>query len=151
MAEKGNTSITETATIAEELQALYRASDYRVEEADPPFVMHIDQPCPELRHFMSGHGAQQVLFISAWNPGSVERSPEENRTAQQELETRLQDQGYQFFRGVGEDPSGACPGEPCVLVLNWPEELVLELAREYGQNTVIWANGDGIPKLRLTR
>jgi Protein of unknown function (DUF3293). len=151
MKETESVSITEISAIAPELLAIYRASEYRVEDADPPFVMYVDQPCLDLALFMKRHGAQRALFISAWNPASLPRSEAENQAAQEDLEANLKTWGYRVFHGIGEDPMGGCPGEPCLLVLDWPEKQVLELARDYGQNAVICAEEDGIPRLRLTR
>ncbi|WP_276970778.1 DUF3293 domain-containing protein, partial [Ferrimicrobium acidiphilum] len=106
MKETESVSITEISAIAPELLAIYRASEYRVEDADPPFVMYVDQPCLDLVLFMKRHGAQRALFISAWNPASLPRSEAENQAAQEDLEVNLKTWGYRVFHGIGEDPMG---------------------------------------------
>ncbi len=142
----------ESATqIDPELLAIYRASNYRVDDADPPFVMHIDVLCTPLKALMQRYGHTSALFISAWNPGSIQRSDGENAVAQAHLEARLCAEGFRMFHGVGEDPGGQCAGEPCLLVLGWPHHDAKTLAQEYGQNAVLWSGADGIPRLVVTR
>ncbi|NDU86858.1 MAG: DUF3293 domain-containing protein [Ferrovum sp.] len=147
------TNTTETgSSISNELLTIYQGSDYRViDEGGGEFVMHIDVPCPELKALMVRQEAATALFISAWNPASVLRSDADNQAAQYQLEAQLKAQGNQVFYGIGEDPQGDCPGEPCLLALNWSRSDALALARHYGQNAILWMEADGVPRLLLSR
>ncbi|NDU90029.1 MAG: DUF3293 domain-containing protein [Ferrovum sp.] len=145
-------SITESTTISPELLRIYRASDYRVtDEEGREFVMHVDEPSSMLGALMARHGAQGAVFVSAYNPASEPRTEAENQAAQARLKQEIVAQGYRIFAGVGEDPDGGCPGEPCFLVLDWPREKVLALGQVYGQNALLWAGTDAVPRLILTR
>ena len=113
--------------------------------------MHVDQPSPTLGALMARYGARSAVFVSAYNPASEPRTEAENRAAQARLEQEVVAQGCRIFQGVGEDPDGGCPGEPCLLVLDWPREKVLALGRAYGQNALLWVGTDAVPRLVLTR
>ncbi len=143
---------TEPTVISPELLAIYRGSDYRVtDEGGREFVMHVDQPSPTLGALMARYGARSAVFVSAYNPASEPRTEAENRAAQARLEQEVVAQGCRIFQGVGEDPDGGCPGEPCLLVFDWPREKVLALGRAYGQNALLWVGTDAVPRLVLTR
>ena len=153
MAQVSNTDIghQEPSTAIEpDLLAIYKSSDYRV-FGDAPFVMRIGLVCPPLQDLLTQHAATGACFVSAYNPRSEHRSERENEMAQHRLRDEVAAAGWPFFEGVGEDPQGHCPGEPCLLVLGVSRQQSLELGRRYGQNAVLWAGVGGIPDLVLTR
>ncbi|MDE1989839.1 MAG: DUF3293 domain-containing protein [Betaproteobacteria bacterium] len=141
-----------TTEIDPALLAIYKKSDYRVHDAAVShFVMHIDEPCEPLRALMLRSGVHSACFVSAYNPRSEPRTEAENVRAQECLRQDVSGLGLTFLEGVGEDPGGDCAGEPCLLVLGASRNDTESLGRRYGQNAVLWMEGDGIPKLMLLR
>lgn len=69
-----------TRLSAELLQAFAEAH-YTVHH-EPPFTMHIGQPCPELKVLMAEHNALRAAFITAWNPFSQNLPAKENKARQ---------------------------------------------------------------------
>lgn len=141
-----------TTEIEPGLLAIYKKSDYRVQDAScTPFVMHIDEPCEPLQALMRNSGAHSACFISAYNPRSEPRTEAENLRAQESLRQEVAGLGLRMLDGVGEDPGGECAGEPCLLVLAITRKDTESLGRRYGQNAVLWMEADGVPKLMLLR
>lgn len=133
--------------LTQELLDAYRATHYRVEHPAGAFTLRISQQSPELVNLMQASGQVCAAFITAWNPYSQPRSPEENATAQQRLLAELSDMGYVSIPGTGLDPFGQWPGEESLLVLGLPKADAIRLGRKYSQNAVVWAGEDAIPQL----
>ena len=141
-----------TSAIDQDLLTIYRKSDYRVQgEGEPAFVMHIGEFCPPLRNLLHRAGVSSSCFISAYNPRSEPRTDEENARAQAQLIEDVRLMGLSYLEGVGEDPDGACAGEPCLLVLGISHEDTAMLGNRYGQNAVLWCESEGMPQLLLLR
>jgi hypothetical protein len=43
------------------------AESHYIVHYEAPFVMHIDQPSPQLKALMANHNALSTAFITAWN------------------------------------------------------------------------------------
>ena len=86
-------------------------------------------------------------------------SDADNRTRMDELVGALAGRGaahtsvrsYTILHGRGTDPSGAWPGEASVLVLGMSEAEARELGTRFGQNALLQAGADGVPRLVLLR
>ena len=55
----------------------------------------------------------------------------------------------QLIEGIGIDPSGEWPAEKSFLALGLDLETSRALGREFGQNAIVWAGADAIPRLIL--
>jgi len=114
---------------------------------EAPFVMHIGQPCLELKALMANHNALSAAFITAWNPFSQNLPAKENQARQDELKANLKKRGLICIDGIGKHPSNNWPGEVSVLALGLDLEAAKSLARHYEQHAFVWAAGDGVPEL----
>lgn len=114
---------------------------------EAPFVMHIGQPCPELKNLMAQHNALSAAFITAWNPFSQTLHAKENQESQDDLKANIKKRGLICIDGIGKHPSNNWPGEVSVLVLGLALEAAKSLARHYEQHAFVWAAGDGVPEL----
>lgn len=86
-------------------------------------------------------GAARYLFITAWNPVSEELGLADNISADQQLQSRLQQAGFQHHSAIAADPAG-CHKEHGWLVLDLPEATADLLAREFRQAGVVyWQRG----------
>ncbi len=114
---------------------------------EAPLVMHIGQPCPELKNLMAQNNALSAAFITAWNPFSQNLHAKENQDRQDELKANIKKRGLICIDGIGKHPSNNWPGEVSVLVLGLDLGAAKSLARHYGQHAFVWAAGDGVPEL----
>lgn len=149
------------------LIAAYRAAHYEV-SADASaglaatFVLRVDVASPELLDLYRRHDESQAAYLTACNPHSTVLSDADNRTRMDDLAQTLRalaGQGpahssvrsYTILHGRGTDPSGAWPGEASVLVLGMGETEARELGTRFGQNTLLHAGADAVPRLVLLR
>lgn len=132
--------------LAPELLQAFAETHYIVHN-EAPFVMHIGQPCPELKALMGEHNALSAAFITAWNPFSQNLHAKENKVRQDELKANLKRRGLVCIDGIGKHPSNKWPGEVSVLVLDLGLDATKSLARHYEQHAFVWAVGDGVPQL----
>ena len=130
---------------AELLQAF--ADTHYIVHHEAPFVMHIGQPCPELKALMAEHNALSAAFNTAWNPFSQNLYGKENQARQDELKANLKKRGLICIDGIGKHSSNNWPGEASVLVLNLDLEAAKSLARHYEQHAFVWVVSRGLPAL----
>jgi hypothetical protein len=85
---------------------------------------------------VSAAGINCWAFITAWNPGSLPRSAEENSSAQAELVRTLSELGLLVWPGEGKADAGGWREESlCVLGLEAPSAVAL--GRRFGQLAVV--------------
>jgi hypothetical protein len=139
----------EPRPIPPEMLEAYRRTLYRV-VGPPGFVLRVDEPSPELKALLapSPGGA---AFLTAWNPGSRRSDVDENRSADRRLRGDLGSGGWVVLPALGEDPDGVWEVEEGHLVLGIDRERAEALGRSYGQNAILWAGKDGVPRLVLLR
>jgi hypothetical protein len=122
------------------------ADTHYIVHHEAPFVMHIGQPCPELKALMAEHNALSAAFITAWNPFSQNLPAKENQARHDELKANIKKRGLICIDGIGKHPSNNWPGEVSVLVLGLDLQAAKSLARHYDQHAFVWAAGDGVPE-----
>lgn len=144
--------------VSGDLIAAYRATVYRVKPGmgsdGDAIILRVGQYSEPLSRLFAASGHQCAAFITASNPFSVPQSDEENLAACARLYDRLQRQlgnAGRIREGEGCDPTGAWPGEKSFLALGLDFETSQALGREFGQNAVVWAGSDAIPRLVLLR
>lgn len=130
-----------------ELLDAYRGTTWTVEMAAGALDVRLDTTAdPQLRP--SG-------IVTAYNPASIARTPEDNRAADQELLRHVRSLGVQFRRVVGVgggSGSGADAWEePGFLLLGDVRPLLVELGLVFGQNAVVWIDLTGAASLVNTR
>ena len=129
----------------------YRPADYHVTGCEPAFVLHVDERSPALAALYAATGSACSAWLTACNPASVLWTDEANDVAQRSLKLRLARGGIRGIDGFGADPHGRWPAEPGVLALGLDQALAGELARDLGQNALLWVAADTIPRLLLLR
>lgn len=138
-----STATAPTLVSDAELLDAYRGTTWTVEMAAGTLEVRLDTPAdPQLRP--SG-------IVTAYNPASIARTPDENRAADQELLRHVRSLGVQFRRVVA---SGAGPDaweEPGFLLLGDVRPLLVELGLVFGQNAVVWTDATGATSLVCTR
>jgi len=134
-----------------ELVSAYRAAEYHVTGVVPHFAMRVDEPSPPLAALHAARGATCSALLTACNPASEAQRHDENVAAQRRLAARLAAAGVDWVDALGVDPSGHWPAEPSVLVLGLDPASAMSLARDFGQNALLWAGVDATPRLLLLR
>lgn len=142
-------TISEPASLPVALADAYRRTEFRVADRGWDFVLRIDQPSAVLASCHEAFGVTRSAYLTAWNPRSEPTALENNQSAQLRLEAELMDAGFAYLRGEGVDPAGEWPGEPSVLVLGISADEAERLGRTYGQNAIVVAGRDVVPRLAM--
>lgn len=132
--------------VTPEMRAAYRATDYHVEAPEGGFVLRIGETSAWVRSRLAAHPEAGAVFVTAWNPFSVECSAADNARANESLEAELRASCATVLpgRGVGEE---ACWSEDSFLALPIAREAALELCRRHVQAAVVFVPADGVPEL----
>lgn len=112
------------------LDAAYRATTY----AAGAFVLHIGDRCTALDAILPS-ACPEWAFVTAFNPGSVQREEAANQRDQTALETTLTAAGYDYLPGHGTGTDW--PAEASVLILGITESDACRYARPYGQLAIV--------------
>lgn len=124
--------------------AAYRATRYVFQE----FVLRVDAVHPALDAWLAEHGQREWAFLTAWNPGSRPRAPDENARDQERLKARLSVPGLQVLPATGEADDGSW-SEPSLFVAGLPHDAAERLGRDFGQVAVLVGHIGGPAELRL--
>jgi len=138
------------SSIPASLIRAYEETDYRVLEPEP-FTMKIGIRSQDLAKLYGRTGAKTAACITAWNPRSEKKSDAENEAAQARLIADLHAAGLRHLPAIGADPKDKWKGEVSLLVLDAARGTVEDLGRKYGQDCIVWAEADALPKLLFLR
>ncbi len=128
----------------------YEATNYRILEP-APFTLKIGKRSSKLADLYRRSGAGTACVITAWNPRSEEMSKAGNDAAQARLTAELDKAGLRHLPAFGADPNEKWNGEVSLLVLGASRAEVENLGRSYGQNCIVWAEADAVPRLIFLR
>lgn len=148
---KATAASPNASEVSKEQIAAYRQARYRVHGAAGDFDLHVDKPSLDLRALYGSFDVGSAAFITAYNPLGSARGLDVNQRAQADLTARLEGAGVMVLQGIGLDPAGIWDGEPSLLALNVPLPAARLIGEECGQNAIVWAGGDAIPRLILLR
>ena len=130
------------------LEAAYRSTHYEVQLPDGELLtLRVDVPNPALQVVQERCGVSCSAFLTAWNPRSVPQSAEQNSAANRELQQRLAALGLECWPGLGRDPGGEWPPEESLFVPGLELAGASDLGRHFGQNAILHAAHDGVPRL----
>lgn len=111
----------------------------------------LGRPAPALARAMAETGARTAAFITAWNPGSVERPEAENQAAQDRLKAAIAAAGGHWLPAEGRDPDGGWASEPSLIALGLDFATACALGDDFGQNAILFAGPDAILRLVFCR
>lgn len=139
------TASAPTLVSDDELLDAYRSTVWTVDTTTGPLEVRLDgTPDAQLR---------PGGIVTAYNPASIARTPDENRAADQELMRHVRALGVHFRRSVARGSGlGADPWEePGFLLLGDVRPLLVELGLVFGQNAIVWIDSIGAVSLVCTR
>jgi hypothetical protein len=142
-------TVTDTKVSPALIQA-YEQTDYRV-LVQPPFTMKIGKPSRELADLYRRTRTSTACVITAWNPRSKKQCDDDNDAAQARLTADLDMAGLRHLPALGADPTETWKGEASLLVLDASRKTAEDLGRKYGQNCIVWAEADAVPRLVFLR
>ena len=130
---------------AAELASAYARAHYAVVLDGDALSIRVGQPAQDVEAYWP---VRRYGFITAWNPASVPHSDSANDIANAVLTARLDTIGVKRHRAHAFDASGQWR-EAGWLVADVEEELLDQLAREFGQAGVLaWSFGEPV-RLRM--
>ena len=130
-----------------ELEALYRATTYRVFLPGGICDLRLDQASEELRCWLETAGSQEFAIITAYNPGGQARQTGENAERQAALECELIEGNYEPYAGENIADAGDWPAEESCFIADIALADACALAGNFGQNALVYGAADGVPKL----
>jgi hypothetical protein len=121
-----------------DFEEAYRATSYLVDAPGAPIALRVDESSAELDELLERFDAQTWAFITAYNPYSEKRDPEENQRRHRRLLDEVRDRGLHSFPSRGVDDDGTWPTERGLLVLDIDRSGAVALGRELEQNAILF-------------
>lgn len=141
--------LAESAVSGDKVGA-YLQTDYVVEAA-PPLRLRVGEGNPALARLMAAAGVDCCAFVTACNPNGSALEVATNAERQDALRRQLEQRRLTFVPGHGRHPTNGWPPEPSYLALGLDLNGARELGRLWGQDAVVWAGADALPRLVLLR
>jgi hypothetical protein len=133
--------------VDDELTEAYRQTSFRADTPRGPLCLRIGLPNPVLDALLESQGVRSWAYVTAWNPGSMRLSEDENVRRQHALEETLRRDGLIVFPGEGVGDDGRWPPEPSVLVLGISRADALALGQRFGQRAIVYGEAGKSPQL----
>lgn len=130
-----------------ELEALYKATTYRVFLPGGICELRIGQPCETLRCWLETGDYKEFAIITAHNPGGQPVAAAQNAERQAELECELIEGNYEPYAGENVADDAAWPVEESCFIADIAAEDACALAEDFGQNAIVFGTADGVAQL----
>jgi len=127
----------------------YRRTRFCAETERGQVVIRIGEDCPTLDALLRALGFATYAYITAFNPGSIRLTDEENRARQSDLNNIVRQLGHPAFPGEGIGDDGVWPPEQSMLVLGIEYVAAIQLGRRFGQRAIVFGTVGGAPALVL--
>ena len=137
--------------IPSELLAAYQATEYWVGGEPGAFCLCVEQYSATLAQLLHQSKRACAAFISAHNPFSKPSTARANGAAHERLRQELVRQSARLIEGAGRDAAGRWPAEKSFLAIGLGLEASREVGKRFGQNAIVWAGSDAVPRLILLR
>lgn len=131
------------------LDALYRATDYCVEDSRLRCVLTVDRPCAALAAWLADQGHDCAAFITACNPYSQVLPDAVNAQRMLDLGRSVESLGLAALAAAGRSRVDGYR-EPSLLVPGLGLEAAQALMRAFEQNAFVWCGRDARPYLYWT-
>jgi len=114
-----------------------------------PFTLRVGQINQALPRYSDRF--QGAAFITAYNPYSEALTKEVNCQRHAALRRYLEEKGVEFCDGEGGDDTGEWPPEVSYYLSNISLFEATKIGKQWGQNAIVWAGSDQIPRLIMLR
>jgi hypothetical protein len=129
------------------LEAAYRQTTYRVTLDDGGCLIRIGRRHRDLDAVVRAARATCWACITAFNPQSTPRSPDENERRDLSLKRRLRARGIRWHSTVAFADRGDWPAEAGVFALGVSRRMAESLGRAFDQAAVVWGRVGGKAEL----
>lgn len=135
------------------LVTAYLGTDYRVyaNGGQAGFSLRVGQFEAVLLALMRQHVRHTAAYVTAFNPMGQACSDADNQVRNATLQEALSRRSLPHWLGLGQGTDPSWPGEESFLVLGLDLAAAQRLAQEFGQNALVWAGSDAVPRLVLLR
>jgi hypothetical protein len=134
-------------SISIDLIKAYYTTAYKTTE-EPLFLIKIGRQNKELDNYLEKKNVVNWVFITAENPNSIRLDDVENTKRNSELEEKLIEGKFTYFKGIGEPSTSDWQAEKSFLVLNMDVRKANELANIFDQNSFVYGKKGDAPELR---
>ncbi len=131
-----------------DLNAVYRATTYRVFLPGGLCELRIGVACPALAAWLAAEGYAAWAVITAHNPGSQPAGDARNAERQAQLEGELLEGNYEPYAAENAPDADDWPVEESCFVPDIAVDDACALAADYGQKAIVCGGPDGIPQLQ---
>jgi hypothetical protein len=125
----------------------YRRTAFVANTPSGGLSLRIGQRSTALDDLLAEHGVTTWAYITAFNPGSIVLTPQENMARQRELERVVAPRGFATFSGEGVGDDGRWPPERSLLVLGIGRSDAVQLGRRFGQIAIVYGELGGQAEL----
>lgn len=125
----------------------YRATSYEADLPSGRVRIRLGEPCPGVDRQLQIRSLDSWAFITAFNPASQLRSPNENCQRHEQLQQLLDEFGHVAFSGAGVPDDPAWEPETSLLVLGIGRSEAVMLGRRFGQIAVVVGSLGSTPEL----
>ena len=126
-------------------EKLFVETDYIVDD-DPPLRLKVGERNDGVRVLFASFGVESAAFMTAWNPGGLEATLDQNYDRQADLLDDIEALRLNYFVGRGEHPENGWV-EESYLVLGATKEQSDRLAKKFEQRAYLWIPMSGVPEL----
>lgn len=120
------------------LLAAYRRTRFCADTEQGQVVIRVGEDCPALDALLRAMGCATYAYITAFNPGSIRLTDEENYARQSELNNIVRQLAHPAFPGEGIGDDGVWPPEQSILVLGIEYAAAVKLGRQFGQRAIVF-------------
>jgi len=117
----------------------YKKTRFLVWTPEGEIVLRVGERNLQLDALMAKFGTVSSAFVTAWNPGSVNLSMEENQNRQTTLTAEVGKAGYVSFCGEGVGEDQAWTPEASVLIVGILRGDAQRLGVRFGQAAIVFA------------
>ena len=147
-ADQAKENASQNSAVHPTLVQAYASTEFRVFSLTP-WALRVGEANTRLPQYADP--LMGSAFITAYNPFSQPLSDSENEQRHLSLLNPLQEKGYQFLEGEGGDVDGEWPPERSVYIEGIDLITASILGKQYGQNAIVWAGWDTVPRLVVLR
>ena len=124
--------------LAIRIQDAYEKTRYVVELPGAKTIIRAGKPAPAVvEKLLADAGATTWAYVTAWNPGSVKQTADENARLQAELVAVVAAHNWQTYPGEGVGVS-AWLAEKSLLIIGASREEGLALGRQFHQLAIVF-------------
>jgi hypothetical protein len=125
----------------------YRRTSYCLEAPGEILKLRVGVKNQAFDLLLEHSQVEDWAFITAFNPGSIQLSEQENQERHEALADTLRHNGYKTIPCNGVDDDNEWPTERGYVILGIQREVAEQIAREFGQYAILAGQIDKAPEL----